>query len=102
MADGTRDWPCDLTTTNKDGVCDSCRAAGWITDPTIIAQEIAKDPLLKDHVQIESPIQREDLGPTPTITHMETPYSQRDHYHCWQSQFAALWSEDRAPQVLLV
>ena len=61
MQDGTRDWKCDLETSNADGMCDSCRAAGWIVDPTIIAQEIAKDPLLKDKIQIQSPIQPEDL-----------------------------------------
>ena len=61
MEDGTRDWKCDLETNNKDGVCDSCKAFGWTTDPAEIREAILNDPLLREKVNILSPIQPKDL-----------------------------------------
>ena len=56
-----KDWTCLGETSNKDGVCDGCKAFGWTTDPTEIQNAIANDPLLRDHVDIVSPIQPEHL-----------------------------------------
>lgn len=62
MADGTvADWKCDGDTLNLDGVCKSCKEAGWITDAKEIANAIVNDPLLAGKVQIASPVQPEDL-----------------------------------------
>jgi hypothetical protein len=62
MGDGSQpDWDCDGETTNKDGVCDKCKAAGWTGDPTEIAHAIANDPLLAGSVQIASSFQPTDV-----------------------------------------
>ncbi len=55
------EWKCDGEATRPDGMCDSCRDFGWITDPMEVAEAIANDPLLKDKIGIVAPLQPEDL-----------------------------------------
>ncbi len=48
------EWKCESKTSNTDGVCDSCKAAGWTVDPKEIAESIASDPELSESLRIRS------------------------------------------------
>ena len=55
------DAPGELGQNQTYPICAECLSKGWTSDPVEIMNAIANDPVIKDLVQIVSPIQPTDL-----------------------------------------